>query len=365
MKNRLKRVINFVKKSIIVKIGIVLFLVFLLLNNIGTAKDTYLINNKAIVFLTAQDGYNYIEKSDFIKNLSKLDIELRLEKNLSGQALDYCHDLYQKHHKKQFRRWSFVDKRFIIKRLKNTYSKIDSITPNVLPDTLYLIRTSGKQEFKSFYTCKNAIVCPSTIRMSSTYLPMFGYIRNYMERVFIHELFHIYSTNHPKVRDSLYSAIGFERVHCLKLTPEIEKRLISNPDDKPGFYKITLTDKETCSEKIYCLLILSKYNEWRGYVDFPARLNVLIVYLGEGLHQIYKNGECWESVVDNNKPIIKKGKEFQDYFKKVGLDEYSPEEIVAHLFIDLIKSKYDDEFLEKKPTEYKLTLNRLEYILNK
>ena len=319
-------------------------------------------------FLDAIEGNEYVTKSDFLKKMSKLDIGLRLKKDLSNRTLDDCQKEYINYHKKQFRNWSSRDKKSVIKHLTSAYSKILETTPNVLPDTLFFIRTTGEQEFNSFYTCRNAIVCPSTIRLSSSYFFFLKYIRDYMEQLFIHEIMHIYSTNHPIKRENLYNALGFKKIQCLNLSHELRDNKLMNPDDKKEFYKISLKEIATGEERDYCMLLLSKYPKWEGYIDFPARINVLLVYLEIKLHEIEFNGNCWESSCDSCRhPILKCSNEFENFYWGADLVEgtISPEEIVVIMFVELINSKSNDKTLINRSEEYLAILNNIERILKK
>ena len=364
-----KKLFTKLLKSKIFKLFIVLSILYPILNSVGSTHHIFTLqNNKTIIFLDAEQGYKYTTKSDFIENLTILDISLRIEKECLFNDLKKHKKEYFNFHKKQFKNWSFIDEKFVLCQLKKSYSKIDSFFPMVLPDTLYLIRTTGKQEFNSFYTCKNAIICPSSIRLSSTYLPFIGYIRQYIERVFIHEIFHIFSSNNVNIRNELYNLIGFEKIDNLYIPPELNKKIIHNPDDKSHLYKISLKDKSTGKVDNYNLMILSKYPKWEGYIDFPARLNVLLVYMESGFLQIKKENKNWTVVQDNKNQIaIKNIDSFSDYYEKVGLKNgaISPEEIVAHLFIDLVKSKFDDKILKNKPNTYLDILGKIESLLIK
>jgi hypothetical protein len=354
--------LTLVKSTVLV---IIIWLLFILIiNTKGYPNEVFKIgSSRTIVFLDSEESCKYLSDDEHLSNLSKLDIELRLERLYSDNDSVIYKKEYFEHWSRQFRNWSRLDKIFLIRHLKKVYSKINSITPIVLPDTLYLIRTTGKQEFDAFYTHKKAIICPYTIRLASTYLPIFS---KKIEKTLTHELFHVYTNNNVDIIDSLYKIVGFEKIDSIKLDKRISERIINNPDDKPGFYKIMLKDALTNEDKYYCMLILSKYNHWKGYIEFPGHISVLLVYLDtQKLHQIDLVGTKWVSSLDQIQNPIVKGKEaLTDYKKKVGLTgEVSPEEIIAHLFIDLIYSKFDKELLLGKSQEYIDLLNGLENIL--
>jgi hypothetical protein len=356
--------VKWVYKMALKTIGIIIcfWLLFVVLfNSIGYSKEVCeLPNHRFVVFSDSKKSCDYLANDDHLSSLTKLDIELRLEKDESGKDIAACNKEYMDYWQKQFRNWSRADKRFILNRLKTIYEEIGSVTPNVLPDTLYLIRATGRQEFKAFYTYKKAIICSYAIRLSSTYMP--GIFISIMNSIFTHELFHVYTNCHPEKIEGLYNLIGFEKIDEIKLENSLSERLIHNPDDKVDWYKIRLTDTLANQEKDYCLLILSKYSKWIGYIDFPGRISVLIVYLDpQKLHQIVYDGATWKSSLDTyQQPILKNQKDFFDFKKKVGLSgEISPEEIVGHLFVDLIRLASNKKYLHEKPEDYKLLLKKL------
>jgi len=119
-------------------------------SSVGNTRNVFSLQNKTIIFLNAEQGYKYVYNSIHLQKLSMLDISLRMKKDISSfDSLKYQED-YSEYHKKQFRNWSYIDKNFVLHQLRKAYLKIDSITPKVLPDTLYFIRTTGRQEFKSY-----------------------------------------------------------------------------------------------------------------------------------------------------------------------------------------------------------------------
>jgi hypothetical protein len=347
---------------------VAIWTVFLFGVNSLAYSNEYLLmpNGKTFKFLNADEGYNFYLNNKLLDNFSGLDIQLRLEKEMQGKDLEACKNEYQEFLKDQILNWKDIDKRFITKRLVKAYEMIEQTWPDVLQDTIYMILTTGKQEFGGFHTMGNAIVCPQgKMRISSVYLPFLGYLKRYFTRVMVHELFHVYSTNNPEKRSKLYEIIGFEPINNLVLDSEVLSKLIYNPDDKPGFYKIRLTDKNSKTEKDYCMLILSKYPAWQGYIEFKGRISTLLVYVESYLHQIERKGGEWVSVYDETgKPVIKQKSDFIDFYDKTGYDSYSPEEIVAHLFIDLVLSEFDEDIIKNKPEHYRQLLIKLHSEIN-
>ena len=154
-------------------------------------------NGKTVAFLNADEGYAYIIDSKFITNRTRLDVTLRLKKDfVRNDSIDYKKE-YLSFLKEQMRDWNSLVKKYLKKRLSTASRIIDKNTPTVLPDTLFLIRTTGDQEFSSFYTVKKAIISPGLIRTTSTLFPWMGYLSRYIEEKLIHEIYHIYSRYHP------------------------------------------------------------------------------------------------------------------------------------------------------------------------
>ena len=255
-------------------------------------------NRKTVVFLNKKEGYAYIQDSEFITNLTRLDVSLRMKKDFVGNDSINYKEEYLSFLEKQIKDWNGCDKIYLKKRLKKTSAILDSITPIVIPDTLFLIRTTGDQEFNAFYTVKKAIIFPGLIRTTSNVFPWLGYFSRFIEGLLIHETFHIFSRYHPEIRHRVYTLLGFDKIDHMNLHIELQNHLITNPDDHDNNYKICLQDSSLNEYADYKLLILSKYQTWIGYTDFPARINVLLEYLDSKLHPIqYINGS-WESVLN-------------------------------------------------------------------
>jgi len=70
------------------------------------------------------------------------------------------------------------------------------------PDTVFFIKTTGLEEGGQEYTRGNEIVLPQSALAAKA--------RASLEGTIAHELFHILSRNAPKLRESLYSLIGFQ-----------------------------------------------------------------------------------------------------------------------------------------------------------
>ena len=236
----------------------------------------------------------------------------------------------------------------------------------VITDTLYLIKTTGNQEFNAFYTVKNAIVFPGIIFTSAKIFPWLPYFSNFIEKKLIHEMFHIFSTNHFEKRLSLYEVFGFFPIENLELPKEIEKQLITNPADKGVNYKIELQDLISGEMKNYCLLIMSKYPTWVGYKDFSARVNVMLDYLDPRLVENEKHEDNWIVVNDSiNKPITIPVYNSAPLLKKIAVKInaiQSPEEIITKSYVVLMQSLIENKVSENQSAT---ALEKLKILENK
>jgi hypothetical protein len=89
-----------------------------------------------------------------------------------------------------------------------------------LPSEVLLVSTEGGIELP--YTRGNGVVFPRSILEQQ---PDFM-----MERIFIHEVFHLMTRHDPALRDELYEIIGFYPVPELAFPSELAELRVTNPD---------------------------------------------------------------------------------------------------------------------------------------
>lgn len=316
-----------------------------------------------VVFMDAVSALHYMQDSHFMRNMTALDVSLRMKRDFSALDDSSARAEYSHYLQGQVKDWSWLDKRFLRKQLTNISKQISAVSIQVMPDTLYLIRTTGDQEFNAFYTIKKAIIFPGIVRTGSTWMPYWWTLRSHIHKTIIHEIFHIFSTEHPKFRDRLYQTMGFYRIYDLNLNPRLRARLITNPDDKQGFYRYTVFDSLSNREEDYVLLIMSKYPTWEGYVDFPSVISVLLVYLDSKLHQIeFRDGEWRSSLNGEGSPIVIRKSSLRGFLKHIGLgyDQIlSPEEIIAEYWVLIVETTRKPKLLKKMSPSTVQNINRL------
>ncbi len=92
-----------------------------------------------------------------------------------------------------------------------------------LPE-IYLVKTTGEEEFDAAYTRQRAIMLPQSLTALAAASPR--------DALFLlaHELFHVLSRNDPELRDRTYALLGAHRFAGIALPSELEERVLSNPD---------------------------------------------------------------------------------------------------------------------------------------
>jgi hypothetical protein len=97
-----------------------------------------------------------------------------------------------------------------------------------------LVKTTGKEEFDAAYTRERAIMFPQRMASEATINPRLSYFR------LAHELFHVLSRADSRLRDDLYSLLGFRPVKGFEYPFELEDRRVSNPDAFEYLHTLTV-----------------------------------------------------------------------------------------------------------------------------
>lgn len=194
-----------------------------------------------------------------------------------------------------------------------------------LPETVYVIKTSGHEEGNAAYTRQDAIILPKSLIAAPT---------SEVQRLLAHELFHISSRQHPKLADALYETIGFYRCGEVDIPRELASRKITNPDAPKNDHCI---DLKLRNERIVGIPILlsrsERYDVLRGgeFFDY-LQLSYLLVT------QNHDNASPRVTYGDRG-PRLVGLREVTGLFQQVGFNtDYiiHPEEILADNFALLV-----------------------------
>ena len=188
-------------------------------------------------FATVEEGRELLGHHDiYIRSLGPLEMQIRLR---SAEPVDT--ETFIQHVQEQVLPWEDEELARIIPVAKSLAEKLSEYEIP-LPEDVYLIRTTGKDESGAAYTRGAAIVLP---RRSKPFAPPA------LERLLAHELFHVISRHHPELRQRLYAIIGFQPCTPIDLPESIAPRRITNPDAPTIDYYVTIqraVDEPTVDE---------------------------------------------------------------------------------------------------------------------
>lgn len=187
--------------------------------------------------------------------------------------------------------------------------------------TLTMIRTTGKEEIPgtAAYCRNNAIV--------------FNFLS---EKLFVHELFHIYSRNNPEMRKKLYALIGYEICPPIAIPDALKEKRLVNPDVPyiDAFITVKYKGQEVCAVPID---LYDVSYQGRGKNPFLKGIYHKFAIV-EPLHV----GEMQFKLDAQGNPFLFDFEEAEGLTEKIGENTTyidSPEEILADNFAYLILGK--------------------------
>ena len=169
-----------------------------------------------LVFATVAEGRKVLGKrDDFVKQLSPFDRAVRLKTDREVSESELLFFI-----RRQVLAWTEPEKKRIGAALDSVRSALETLTFS-LPERIYLVKTTGRDESGAAYTRDQAIVFPAAKLKAE---PMA------IQRIICHELFHILSRANPSLKERLYQAIGFKKCPGVQFPPSLASRRITNPD---------------------------------------------------------------------------------------------------------------------------------------
>jgi len=241
-----------------------------------------------IIFLDAESAYEYqANTSEYIhEQIQQIDVSIVLEEDLSDRSLSEVRQLYLDNLKENTLNWTERETENFRGLLQEIFAEMRATTQKVLPDTLYMIKTTGDETIGqgAMYTISKSITIP---RMNTSSAGL-GFLNNNVKEVLRHEVFHVYTYMHQEARAELYDLVGFYPID-LDLG-DYESRVIANPD--AGYdWAIELEREGETIEAI--LLTYSTYERWEGNKS-PLRLLAGKGYLGYGLFEVEEIGGTYQ-----------------------------------------------------------------------
>ena len=216
--------------------------------------------------------------------------------------------------------WTDVDKQKVKQAIEAVKPKLAKLALP-LPNTIYLIVTTGEEEGGAAYTRGDAIVF-SRRQLSGSAKSLEGLV--------CHELFHVLSRANPELRERLYGIIGFTKCDELELPEPLKARKITNPDAPKNDHCIQLKIDGKPAWAVPVLIArtenydIARGGEFFDYMQFKFAL----VERGADTQQV-------KLLRQGNEPALIDGRGAAGYSEQIGRNTgyiIHPEEILAENF---------------------------------
>lgn len=306
-------------------------LLSILLFSCNAPKQNQMLKAEPIVmhFASAEEARELLATEDaFTQAWSVFDIESRLGK-ADGNKAELLSFISQ-----QVMEWSDTDRQKINAALRRIDKRIAEQNLKLsLKKEVVLVKTTAKEEGGAVgYTRGNYIVLGEAFKdMKEADL----------DKLLVHELFHVISRSNPVLREKLYGLIGFRMMPEIAY-PEVLRALrITNPDATQTDSYINLKVGE---ELVSCMMILYAKGNYEGGSFFK--------YLSIGFLRV-DGEETKTPVIGAEGPVIFGMGEVENFYEQVGKNtQYiiHPEEIMADNFAFAVLGKeglQDEELVEQ------------------
>jgi len=286
------------------------FIGFLGLSRAEALEYKFATPEEAAAILTAEDNY--------FNRMSPAEIAIRMESATSDKTWGDLSDQYAAN----ARAWTEEEKADVKAALDANWDRFMRVA-GLLPETIYLIRTTNKVEGGLPHTRGNAIIFPD----NNTEFPA---------GLLLHETFHVLSRTQRERGDSLYALIGFKGCE-LNEPGEVAAIHLTNPDvPARGYYLPAEGEDGAYYVMPFLYAAFPAFNpEAEG--GFPG-------HFGFGLIKVdVADGVCTPEVADGA-PVMADIGQVPEFFAAIGQNTgyiIHPEEVLADNFMFLMTEKKD------------------------
>lgn len=286
----------------------------------SVCADVTLKDRTSVVFATVEQGQRILGRSDdFVQRMSPFDRAARLR-----TSQDVSQEQFLEFVARNVLPWQESESRMLETELEKVNSGMSELTLD-LPRTIYLVKTTGREEGGAAYTRDNAVVVPQHLIRSTA-----------IQQVLAHELFHILTRNNPRLGRTLYEVVGFKECTEVEFPPVLKRRKITNPDAPRNNHFIRVSvNGEAVSVVPILYSRAPRYDVGAGgelfdYLEF--RLLVVKDVIA---------GRC-VPVLDESSPRLVEVEQVSGFYEQVGRNTsyiIHPEEILAENFGFLVLGK--------------------------
>lgn len=270
-------------------------------------------------FATVEEGQAVVAASDpFLKALSRFDRQVRLQTDNEATESELIEFL-----KQQVLPWNDDLRGTMVDSIERLRPKLDPFDLP-LPSTIQFILTSGKEESDAAYTRGQAILLPNARIKKAT--------PDALDKLLLHELFHVISRHAPELRRDLYRIIGFEICDPIPLPRSLADIKLTNPDAPLADCFIKLTEND---ESFYAVPLLYSSSATYDAVAKPT----LFKYVTFRLMKVENQAGKWLPVINEGQPVLLIPAESKSFADQIGQNTkyiIHPDEILADNFVHLI-----------------------------
>ncbi len=279
-----------------------------------------LTDETTVVFATVDEGKKVLTaRDDFVQHLSPFDRAARVKTDRAVSE-----EVFLEFVGENVLAWTDAEK-------ERVESFFDEIRPRMaalslpLPPTIYLVKTSGKEEGGAAYTRGTAVVVPATMLAAN---------RGLGPKLICHELFHVLSRANPQLRDRLYEIIGFKRCNEIALPGTLRPRRLTNPDAPSNSHYIEVQVDGKPALAVPVLFSRAEtYDVTRGGEFFQYLVFQFLLLEREG------DGRKLRPMAGDADPRLVTVNQLSGFWEQVGRNTqyiYHPEEILADNFSLLV-----------------------------
>ncbi|MDX1942384.1 MAG: hypothetical protein SFU99_17605 [Saprospiraceae bacterium] len=292
----------------------------------------------------------------FFERVSRLDMSIQMKRNypkeISRDSILYDYRYFLERDVQDF---SESEKEIVEKILLEIERLCTQFSPDIFPKKVELIKTKGKHYGNGvYYTRENRIIIPANELETPNPVAL--------REVLTHEMFHIYSRQHPEKRTELYALIGFRELEDVLILPSaIESRLLLNPDGVEIDWAIRLAigNQDTVSAVPIIIANAPAYlperESYFEYIDF-------------NLYPVVQDVNGFQIVLDSLGHSPLRINELPDFQRQIGDNTFyiiHPDEILADNFkwLILAQTKEKNYNLEQFSENGQTLLKKIEQVL--
>ncbi len=273
-----------------------------------------------VTFASKQKGSELItDNDDYLSRISTFDRNSKTQRNGDVSQADLVRFFGA-----NTMEWTEKEKRKITIGI-NLFRDMAAQFNLPLPDEVFFVKTTGREEGGAAYTRANAIFFPE------------HFIAVPQERlnfVVAHEFFHVLSRTNPELRDKLYEVIGFKNSGEVELPPFLKEHKISNPDAPVHQHVIELQLNGKAHWGVPLIYSERDFDADEGKTFFQYLVHKLLV--------VEKDGRPFDEIrksFGSDDARLCFPNEVDGYFEQVGKNTgymIHPEEILAENFVHML-----------------------------